>query len=149
MGEYMGLQFLASLAAQTLLRNLIMKTMLIVVLALCAMAVAEEETLQAEEQTLLLTVLTLMLSVTDMELFPMPDTLTPPAPSFPMPPAPSFPTPTPAPTLSLLLLPPTTTTSWTPPRSHLPTFPVLTLTFTDSPKKIIYFCAHSVLQKLL
>merc|ERR1712071_499703 len=30
-----------------------MKTMLIVVLALCAMAVAEEETLQAEEQTLL------------------------------------------------------------------------------------------------
>merc|ERR1712071_224999 len=53
MGEYMGLQFLASLAAQTLLRNLNMKTMLIVVLALCAMAVAEEETLQAEEQTLL------------------------------------------------------------------------------------------------
>merc|ERR1712191_23236 len=47
------LQFLASLAAQTLLRNLNMKTMLIVVLALCAMAVAEEETLQAEEQTLL------------------------------------------------------------------------------------------------
>merc|ERR1712071_409771 len=109
----MGLQFLASLAAQTLLRNLIMKTMLIVVLASAPWLWLKKRPFKLKSRPSFLTVLTLMLSVTDMELFPMADTLTPPAPFFPTPPAPSFPTPTPAPTLSLLLLPATTTTSWT------------------------------------
>merc|ERR1712116_126649 len=44
---------LSSLGSDPNQKTLNMKTMLIVMLAICAMVVAEEETLQAEEQTLI------------------------------------------------------------------------------------------------
>merc|ERR1712137_779568 len=122
-----------------------MKTMLIVMLAICAMVVTEEETLQAEEQTLIsyrscsslcwpfapwLSPKKRLFKLksrpsSHMVLTPtlsVTDTELCLTPVCPTPLAlfflmlPTPPTPTPALTLSPPL--PTTTTSWTPPRNH-------------------------------